>query len=456
MTKAKKLLIDFETQSLLPIYKALYTSSPDTRILCMSWGFQGGEGFLWWPGQPCPQEIRDHIEAGGLIGASYAEFDQDIWDFIAVEDHDFPVTKQTQWFCTQAQTRVAGLPSALDKAARALGGRQRKDSHGRTLINRCCIPPFSEDPQDYADLGAYCLQDWVVMDDVARQIPELTPVALEDYHFNTRMNQRGIKIDRALAQAAANYAEQERGEINEKILEVTCGAVEKSTQSQRFRNWLKDCLEDDGNPDAIALMVKHVKGEKKYSVDKTVRANILAASDSGDLHLPGGIKEALTLMDDAGGSATSKFSKMLQISHPDDDRVRHAVRYAGAAATQRFCVTEDTLINVLTPVGVQKEVPITEVDVCDLVWDGVEYVAHEGVVFSGHKEVIEYEGITATPAHRVVTEEGATKRLSDAYACGDRIKIADRPNKNRVNLNRCDTSCPECKHSVDLSLQVRS
>ena len=38
-----------------------------------------------------------------------------------VQNHDFPETKMEQWFCTQAQARVAGLPSALDKSAKALG-----------------------------------------------------------------------------------------------------------------------------------------------------------------------------------------------------------------------------------------------------------------------------------------------------------------------------------------------
>lgn len=47
------------------------------------------------------------------------------------------------------------------------------------------------------------------------------------------------------------------------------------------------------------------------------------------------------------------------------------------------------------------EKPIEDVSVEDMVWDGDAWVHHEGVVFSGDKEVIEWDGVTATPEHKV-------------------------------------------------------
>lgn len=49
-------------------------------------------------------------------------------------------------------------------------------------------------------------------------------------------------------------------------------------------------------------------------------------------------------------------------------------------------------------------VPIENILLTDLVWDGVEWVHHEGVVYKGYREVITHEGLTATPDHRVYTE----------------------------------------------------
>ncbi len=336
------LLIDFETQATVPISNPLYTSHEDTIILCMSWGFLGGVGALWWPGDPLPKIIIDHLSTGGLIGASNAKFDREIWDYVGCDDHNFPVIPLEQWYCTQAQARIAGLPSALDKTAKALGLNVRKSGNGSALIRACCIPPFSTDPQDYADLGAYCLQDWVVMDKAARCIPQISQDQLAEYHTNETINNRGIRIDRELARAASQYAEAERAEINIKLDKVTCGYITKCTQYKRVGTWLRECLEDDGLDDVIKLMIRHKTDKetgvtvKKYSADKNVRANIMAGANENEFYLPADITELLALMEDAGGSAVSKFGKMDLGADPDDDRVRGVLRYAGAPSTLRF------------------------------------------------------------------------------------------------------------------------
>lgn len=70
------MLLDLETQSRRAISDPRYTSDESTKALCMSWGLIGGVPKLWWGGDPCPQELRDHIEAGGMLGASNARFRQ--------------------------------------------------------------------------------------------------------------------------------------------------------------------------------------------------------------------------------------------------------------------------------------------------------------------------------------------------------------------------------------------
>jgi DNA polymerase len=89
-------------------------------------------------------------------------------------------------------------------------------------------------------------------------------------------------------------------------------------------------------------MVRHVTdkqtGEtrKMYSADKTVRANMLIGHKESAFHLPADIFEFLGLMDEAGGSATAKFKRMDQRANRADDRVRGAMRYAGAPSTIRY------------------------------------------------------------------------------------------------------------------------
>lgn len=57
---------------------------------------------------------------------------------------------------------------------------------------------------------------------------------------------------------------------------------------------------------------------------------------------------------------------------------------------------------VLTDQGL---VPIQDVTTEMKLWDGEEWVAHDGVIYKGERDVITYDGLTATPDHLVWVEE---------------------------------------------------
>lgn len=65
------------------------------------------------------------------------------------------------------------------------------------------------------------------------------------------------------------------------------------------------------------------------------------------------------------------------------------------------CIAKDS--EVLTDRGLVK---IQEVELEDKVWDGVEFVSHEGAICKGVQNVIEWDGVTATPDHEVYTSHG--------------------------------------------------
>ena len=102
------------------------------------------------------------------------------------------------------------------------------------------------------------------------------------------------------------------------------------------------------------------------------------------------------------------------------------------AKTLNFaCIAKGQL--VLTNTGL---VPIESLTLQHLVWDGIEWVSHEGVVFNGVKEVFRYSGITATADHIVFTEEGS--QVSFAEAIGRQLtlsKTGDGGNAIRVSGN---------------------
>jgi superfamily II DNA or RNA helicase len=79
------------------------------------------------------------------------------------------------------------------------------------------------------------------------------------------------------------------------------------------------------------------------------------------------------------------------------------------------CVARDSL--VLTDRG---EVKIQDVRLTDKVWDGIEFVSHDGAVCNGVREVVTWDGLTATPDHKVHTKNGWTT-IKEAKADGERI-----------------------------------
>lgn len=79
--------------------------------------------------------------------------------------------------------------------------------------------------------------------------------------------------------------------------------------------------------------------------------------------------------------------------------VKHGIngdlRQKGKIATLA-CIAKGQ--KVLTNHGLK---PIEQITLNDKVWDGGEFVKHDGLIFKGYREVMTYEGLTATPDHLV-------------------------------------------------------
>ena len=82
-------------------------------------------------------------------------------------------------------------------------------------------------------------------------------------------------------------------------------------------------------------------------------------------------------------------------------------------AIAKECLAEGTLI--LTDVGL---IPIEKIKLTHRLWDGVSWVKHDGLIYQGVREVITYDGITATPDHEVFCVDGMIRTLGQAQQCG--------------------------------------
>ena len=98
----------------------------------------------------------------------------------------------------------------------------------------------------------------------------------------------------------------------------------------------------------------------------------------------------------------------------------------------QYCVDLDALV-LTKKLGY---IPLRDVTTNDLVWDGFEYVQHEGLVYRGWKECVRVDGVWMTPEHKVLVagkwvEAGElapespreARDVADLLNCGSRFRF---------------------------------
>jgi DNA polymerase len=323
------LWIDFETRSRCNLpERGVYNYAMDlsTEVLCMSYAFDDEDVRTWLPDQPFPQAVKNHK---GQIRAHNAAFERLIFWYVLQVNF-----KLEQFYCTAAQARANCAPGSLEDVGRFSGASMKKDHRGSQLIRLLSIPQSDGTFRDDADLMdemvRYCEQDVRAMRAISQAQRELSADELHDYHVNERINDRGVLLDKPLALAAIRYAEAEAIEIQERVREVTQGAI-TSVRSPRMREWV---LERVG-PQALKLATVHKDGEAKLSIDKNVRANLLTLAEENPDEVPAEVAEVIQCADDLWASSVAKFSRAAALADEEDGRVRGAFVFAGGSATGR-------------------------------------------------------------------------------------------------------------------------
>jgi DNA polymerase len=301
-----------------------YARDASTEVLCLAYAFDDEEVDLWTPGQPFSQRVSDHFANKGQIRVHNAAFDRLILWYVLCPDLDLPEPALEQFYCTAAQARSNCAPGSLEDVGRFAGASMKKDHKGAALVRKCCLPPFKHTADDLAALFEYCKQDVRAMRAISRSLRDLSPEELADYHVNERINDRGVKVDVDLCLAAMRYSEAERVEIEARVVELTEGAV-TSVRSPKMRAWVLERL----GPEARKL----ARSKDKDSIDKTVRANLLAMENPDEV--PPAVAEVIQCADDLWASSTAKFGRLAALADDEDQRVRGAFVFAGGAATGR-------------------------------------------------------------------------------------------------------------------------
>ena len=99
------------------------------------------------------------------------------------------------------------------------------------------------------------------------------------------------------------------------------------------------------------------------------------------------------------------------------------------------CIAEGQL--VLTDAGL---IPIEKITLEHKLWDGEEWVSHDGVIYKGEQEVITYDGLTATKEHLVwVKGEQKPIQFGVAASCGAYI-IQTGNDRSAIRLGESNLS----------------
>jgi DNA polymerase len=238
----------------------------------MAYAFGDDEIKLWVPGYPCPPELVNHINSGGIIVAHNAAFERVIFDYIMAPRFGWPNPKLEQWRCTMAMAYAMAMPGKLEDAAPAAGLAVKKDMTGKRLmlqmsrprrksICNTCNGKTTEDPcfmcedpgfeytwWDDAErkkrLFEYCKQDVEVERQLEKRLMQLRPSEQKVWELDQRINDRGVYIDDELCLKSLKVVSETQELLNGEMRKITRGEVSSCAAVSALVKWLQARLED--------------------------------------------------------------------------------------------------------------------------------------------------------------------------------------------------------------------
>lgn len=324
----RRLILDFETRSDVDIqacgsYK--YMESPEFKILLLAYAFDDEPVKLvdFECGEIWPEEFLAGLDDPDTIKvARNASFERN-----AIKTALGRYCPPEQWLDTAVLAAQCGLPRSLEGSGAALGleGDQAKLKDGKALIRYFCVParPTKANggrkwnlpehaPEKWARFREYCVQD-VVTDRIQLHLLERWMPSDAEHRFwclDTRINERGVLIDRQLAANAVAMDQRYKAELTEKAVELT--GLENPKSVSQIKNWLFD-----------------QEGKEFPSLNKKVIADVVSQLKTEDA------RKFMALRSELSKSSTAKYEAMLRYLC-SDGTAKGCFLFYGANRTGRF------------------------------------------------------------------------------------------------------------------------
>jgi DNA polymerase len=348
--------LDFETFSEADIRKVGtfgYARHPSTQILCLAISREDREPLLWvpplWADLPFIDPIEQDealdmiwdmiLDRESVVYAHNAPFEYAIWNNVMAEKvagikpvHGkvwFDYLRPEQMRCTAAMARRACIPHSLEKCAAYLGLVQQKDTKGKSLIQKLCIPQKPDkdhaevwrrtptmDPVRFRALCEYCVQDVKVEMQVEKALHLFDAAGLSHDVFvhDLIINERGFPVDLPALKRADAMIDEVTAEAHEEFVQLTGFAP---TQTKVLLPWLQEHGYTGANLQA-GTMEDEMEEWSPPTPDQLGGLDKLA-------------KRALELRQTISFAAVKKVKSMLLLADPEDSRIRGTLFYHGAS-----------------------------------------------------------------------------------------------------------------------------
>ena len=298
-----------------------YVEAPDFEILLMSYAFGNDPVQVW----DFTQDGLPPWLAGALTDPNVIKVAHNCQFERACMHKAFDVySPPVQWMDTMHLAAMNGLPMTLEAAGAALQLEQQKLDTGKALIRYFCKPcaPTKANGGRTRNLPEHAPEKWALFKEYNRRDTEaereifyrliptkLTPTERRVECLDARINERGVLIDRALAEQAVHMDEAFKAEHSAELQKLT--GLENPNSVSQLKAWLA------------------ARGIQAQSLDKKSMPDLMKRA------IDPTTKRVLALRQMLGKSSTKKYTAMLNAACADG-RIRGTLQYYGAARTGRW------------------------------------------------------------------------------------------------------------------------
>ena len=322
----RKLWIDLETYSEVPIKDGTHVYAAGAEIMLFAWAIDDEPAQVWdlTTDAPAPTRLVEALEDPTVeVWAHNSGFDRTVMRHAKPELCP-PISR---WRDTMVQAFAHGLPGALASLCEILKvpTDKAKDKAGRNLIMLFCKPRPANSklrratrathPLEWARFVKYASLDIDAMREVHRRLPtwNYSGSELALWHLDQRINDRGVAIDLELVNAAIGSVDHAQKRLAVRTLAVTDGQVESTTQRTK--------------------LLEHILQE--YGVDLPDTQMATLERRIADPDLPPALRELLGIRLQASSTSTAKY-KTLARGTSKDGRLRGTLQFDGAGRTRRW------------------------------------------------------------------------------------------------------------------------